>query len=282
MYPAFPQVALDLGATATQVQLTLTTFFVGMALGQLVGGPVSDQRGRRRPLLISLVVLTLASVACAWTSSIWVMMALRFVQGLSGGWAMVTARAIVIDLARGIARAGDQRDRRRWWCRPNRRPAAWRPHSSGGVVALVVVVVAAMAAAMVFAVAVAIPETLPVERRHGGELRATIGAVREVAQPRAICRLPARTGVLNGGHVRLRRHVGVHSAVDERTVAADVLGCLRRQRCRSGAGHPVGRRLGRTCLDPHRDRGGIDSHRPGRAYPAGRPRSGGACHCRLP
>ena len=43
--PAFPAVAADLSATATQVQLTLTTFFVGMALGQLVGGPVSDQRG---------------------------------------------------------------------------------------------------------------------------------------------------------------------------------------------------------------------------------------------
>ena len=47
--PAFPLVGSDLGATATEVQLTLTTYFVGMALGQLIGGPVSDQRGRRRP-----------------------------------------------------------------------------------------------------------------------------------------------------------------------------------------------------------------------------------------
>ena len=51
--PAFPQVAGELSATATQVQLTLTTFFTGMALGQLIGGPVSDQRGRRRPLPLS-------------------------------------------------------------------------------------------------------------------------------------------------------------------------------------------------------------------------------------
>ena len=49
--PAFPIVGHDLHTGATQVQLTLTTFFVGMALGQLVGGPVSDQRGRRGPLL---------------------------------------------------------------------------------------------------------------------------------------------------------------------------------------------------------------------------------------
>src|SRR5689334_6550009 len=58
--PAFPLVAHDLDAGATEVQLTLTTFFVGMALGQLVGGPFSDRVGRRRPLLVSLLVLTAA------------------------------------------------------------------------------------------------------------------------------------------------------------------------------------------------------------------------------
>ena len=73
--PAFPLVAADLHASATQVQLSLTTFFVGMALGQLVGGPVSDQRGRRRPLLAALVVLTVASLACAWSPSIAIMLA---------------------------------------------------------------------------------------------------------------------------------------------------------------------------------------------------------------
>ena len=52
------------------MQLTLTTFFVGMALGQLIGGPVSDARGRRGPLLLALIVLTLASIACAFSPSI--------------------------------------------------------------------------------------------------------------------------------------------------------------------------------------------------------------------
>ena len=99
--PAFPRVAGDLSATATQVQLTLTTFFVGMALGQLIGGPVSDQRGRRRPLLAALVLMTVASIVCALTPSIGVMMAARLVQGFTGGWAMVIGRAIVVDLATG-------------------------------------------------------------------------------------------------------------------------------------------------------------------------------------
>src|SRR5919199_3438643 len=99
--PAFPRVAGDLSATATQVQLTLTTFFVGMALGQLIGGPVSDQRGRRRPLLAAIVLMTLASVACALAPAIGVMLVARFVQGFSGGWAMVIGRAVIVDLPTG-------------------------------------------------------------------------------------------------------------------------------------------------------------------------------------
>jgi DHA1 family bicyclomycin/chloramphenicol resistance-like MFS transporter len=99
--PAFPGVAADLSATATQVQLPLTTFFVGMALGQLVGGPVSDQYGRRRLLVVSAVLMSVASIGCALTPSIGVMMAARFVQGFSGGWAMVIGRAVIVDLARG-------------------------------------------------------------------------------------------------------------------------------------------------------------------------------------
>ena len=99
--PAFPLVARDLGTGATQVQLTLTTFFVGMALGQLLGGPFSDRIGRRRPLLISLVVLSAASVLCAFSPTIGVLMTARLVQGFSGGWAMVIARSIVVDLTSG-------------------------------------------------------------------------------------------------------------------------------------------------------------------------------------
>ncbi|WP_427895746.1 multidrug effflux MFS transporter [Kribbella sp. GL6] len=99
--PAFPLVARDLDAGASEVQLTLTTFFVGMALGQLLGGPVSDRTGRRRPLLVSLAVLTLASALCAFSPSIGLLMLARLVQGFSGGWAMVIARSVVVDLTSG-------------------------------------------------------------------------------------------------------------------------------------------------------------------------------------
>jgi DHA1 family bicyclomycin/chloramphenicol resistance-like MFS transporter len=72
-----------------------------MALGQLLGGPFSDRVGRRRPLLLSLVVLAAASVLCAFSPSIGVLMVARLLQGFSGGWAMVIARSVVVDLTSG-------------------------------------------------------------------------------------------------------------------------------------------------------------------------------------
>ncbi|MBK9695982.1 MAG: multidrug effflux MFS transporter [Propionibacteriaceae bacterium] len=183
--PAFPVVGADLAATASQVQLTLTTFFVGMALGQLVGGPVSDARGRRRPLLVSLVVLTAASVACALAPSIGWMLAARFVQGLAGGWAMVTARAVVVDLARGaglvrslnlVAGVGG--------IAPIVGPLL------GGVILqfsgwrVSFWIVAALGAAMVLAVLASVPESLPEARRHRGGLVDLVRPVREVVSHR--------------------------------------------------------------------------------------------------
>jgi MFS transporter, DHA1 family, multidrug resistance protein len=179
--PAFPQVAGDLSATATQVQLTLTTFFAGMALGQLVGGPISDQRGRRRPLIAATLVMTGASIVCALTPGIGVMMLARFAQGFAGGWAMVIGRAVVVDLATGarlvrvlnvIAAVGG--------IAPIVGPLL-------GAVILQLShwrfsfwAVAALGLAMTVAVAAAVPETLPPERRHGGGLRAFAMAGRQV------------------------------------------------------------------------------------------------------
>jgi drug resistance transporter, Bcr/CflA subfamily len=99
--PGFPKVSAELGASATAVQLTLTTFFAGMGLGQLIGGPFSDQRGRRMPLVAGTVLITIGSVACALAPDITVLTIARLVQGFGGGWAMVIGRAVIVDLARG-------------------------------------------------------------------------------------------------------------------------------------------------------------------------------------
>lgn len=96
--PAFPEMTTDLGTDATGVQLTLTAFLVGAALGQLVFGPLSDRVGRRTPLLAGAVVLVLSSAAAVWAPSLEFLIAARLVQGLSGAAGMVLGRAVVADL----------------------------------------------------------------------------------------------------------------------------------------------------------------------------------------
>lgn len=99
--PAFPQIADDLHASESAVQLTLATFLVAMAVGQLTLGPLSDSWGRRRPVLIGLSVYSLASLACAVAPSIETLMVLRAVQGVAGAAGVVIARAVVRDLFSG-------------------------------------------------------------------------------------------------------------------------------------------------------------------------------------
>lgn len=99
--PALPQMAANLQTTTSLVQLTLTSCLLGLALGQIVIGPNSDVFGRRIPLIISLVVFAITSFLCALVSSIWVLIILRFVQGLAGAGGIVISRAIVRDLYSG-------------------------------------------------------------------------------------------------------------------------------------------------------------------------------------
>lgn len=101
--PAFPRIGDELGASDSAVQLTLTGMLLGLSLGQLVIGPLSDALGRRRPLLVGLAAHTLASVLCAVAPSIGVLAAVRVAQGLSGAALSVVAMAIVRDLFSGVA-----------------------------------------------------------------------------------------------------------------------------------------------------------------------------------
>ena len=103
--PALPALSHDFTADAPEVQLTLSTFFLGLALGQAVIGPLSDALGRRRPLLTGLVAYTLASLLCAFSPTITALIGLRFVQGFTGAAGIVIARAIVRDLHSGVAAA---------------------------------------------------------------------------------------------------------------------------------------------------------------------------------
>ncbi len=90
--PALPALGRGFGANASQVQLTLSACLLGLALGQLVAGPLSDALGRRRPLLVGVAAYTGASLLCVLAPSIGALIAVRFVQGLAGAAGIVIAR----------------------------------------------------------------------------------------------------------------------------------------------------------------------------------------------
>ncbi|MBQ1079969.1 MULTISPECIES: multidrug effflux MFS transporter [unclassified Nocardiopsis] len=99
--PAFPQITRELGATEGQIGLTLTAIMIGMAVGQLVIGPMSDAWGRRGPLLVGVALFTVTSVLCVFVPNVTVFIALRFLQGVAGAAGAVVARAIVRDMFQG-------------------------------------------------------------------------------------------------------------------------------------------------------------------------------------
>lgn len=96
-----PLAAEDLGITTGAAQLTLTVYIIGMAVGQLVIGPLSDKFGRRTPLLIGIAAFVVLSAAIAFSPNLEVMLALRFLQGFAASAGMVLGRAIVHDLVQG-------------------------------------------------------------------------------------------------------------------------------------------------------------------------------------
>ncbi|MFI9046201.1 multidrug effflux MFS transporter [Streptomyces sp. NPDC053427] len=103
--PALPQVTAALHSPAATVQLTLTTCLAGMALGQMIVGPMSDKWGRRRPLLAGMVIYILATALCVVATTAELLIAFRLLQGLAGAAGIVIARAVVRDLYDGVAMA---------------------------------------------------------------------------------------------------------------------------------------------------------------------------------
>jgi len=99
--PVLPNLASDLGTTASAAQLTMTACLFGLAFGQLFAGPLSDRYGRRAPLLAGLLLFTAASVLCAISTSITALVVFRLLQGLGGGVGLVIAQAVGRDIYDG-------------------------------------------------------------------------------------------------------------------------------------------------------------------------------------
>jgi MFS transporter, DHA1 family, multidrug resistance protein len=183
--PALPALATDLGASPSEVQLTLAAVFVGLALGQILAGPVSDAYGRRRPLLVGLATFAAASLSCAVAPNIATLVALRVVQGAAGAAGIVISRAVVRDLFEGTELA-------RFYALTllvNGAAPIVAP-IVGGLILLVTtwhgtfVVLAAIGVAMFVASAVGLEESLPVSARRSGGIAGTVRTFRDVVRDR--------------------------------------------------------------------------------------------------
>ena len=103
--PSFPTLARVFATDIEHIQLTLSAYFIGLAGGQLIYGPLADRFGRRRPLLFGVLLFSLSSTICALASSLEWLIAARFLQALGGCAGMVISRAVVRDLCDPLASA---------------------------------------------------------------------------------------------------------------------------------------------------------------------------------
>jgi MFS transporter, DHA1 family, multidrug resistance protein len=99
--PGLPDLARDLGASQSVAQVSVATFLIGMAGGQVISGPISDAYGRRRPILVSPALFAIASIACAAAPSIALLAFGRLIQGLCAAAGMVISRAVIRDVYAG-------------------------------------------------------------------------------------------------------------------------------------------------------------------------------------
>lgn len=183
--PGLPQLTRDLGASDTGGQLSLSVAMVGLGLGQVLVGPLSDQLGRRRPLIVGVTLFTLAALACALAPSIGLLLVARFLGGLGGGAGAVIARSMVRDLYRGreAARAFGI-TALVFGVAPVVAPllgallmavTGWRG---------IFVAIAACGAALLLA-ALRLPETLPPQRRHDAGLASVFSEFPRVLRDRS-------------------------------------------------------------------------------------------------
>ncbi|MGW3011377.1 multidrug effflux MFS transporter [Streptomyces sp. NPDC001219] len=183
--PALPQVTSALHSPAATVQLTLTTCLAGMALGQMIVGPMSDKWGRRRPLLAGMVIYVLATALCALATNAELLIAFRLLQGLAGAAGIVIARAVVRDLYDGVAMA---RFFSTLMLISGVAPVV-APLIGGQILRFtdwrgVFVVLTAVGVALTLVVWRKLDETLPPARRHSGGLGQTLRTMRDLLADR--------------------------------------------------------------------------------------------------
>jgi len=176
--PALPTLAADLNTSASVVQLSLTFCLLGLALGQLISGPISDARGRRTPLVIGMAVFIIASILCAITSSIVLLCILRLIQGLAGATGIVISRAIVRDYYTGY-------EMTKFFALlmlVNSIAPIIAPTVGGQVMRFtswegIFVILSIIGLGILIGVIFKLPESLPIEKRQTGGIKQTVSSM---------------------------------------------------------------------------------------------------------
>ena len=176
--PALPTLGADLNTSASVVQLSLTFCLLGLALGQLISGPISDARGRRTPLVIGMAVFIIASILCAITSSIVLLCILRLIQGLAGATGIVISRAIVRDYYTGY-------EMTKFFALlmlVNSIAPIIAPTVGGQVMRFtswegIFVILSIIGLGILIGVIFKLPESLPIEKRQTGGIKQTVSSM---------------------------------------------------------------------------------------------------------
>ncbi|MDT0264243.1 multidrug effflux MFS transporter [Jatrophihabitans lederbergiae] len=185
--PGLPRLAADLGSTASTAQLTVTACLIGLAVGQLVAGPMSDALGRRGPLLAGVTVYTAAGLVCAIAPNIALLIVFRGVQGIGGAFALVIAYACVRDQYTGNAAA-------RYFSllllvtglAPILAPLLGAQILSLSGWRAIFLALAVVSGAVLIVCVGALPESLPRQSRQPGGLRATGSVYVRLLQDRSL------------------------------------------------------------------------------------------------
>ena len=200
--PGFPEIAADLDARAPQVQLSLTTCLIGLAVGQVVVGPVSDARGRRGPLAVSLLLFVLSSLLCAMAPDIATLVVGRFLQGFTASAGIVLSRAVVRDVFEGPALTSFFA---LLMVITAVAPMA-APVAGGAVLALpfatwetIFLFLALFGAVIALVALLRLPETLPAERRIPSSLGGSLRTMAVLLRDRSFMGYALIVGLLHGG-----------------------------------------------------------------------------------
>lgn len=200
--PAFPGIAEDLGTSATMVQSSLTSCLLGLAIGQVVIGPISDGQGRRKPLLIATSLFALASVLCAFAPNITTLIAARFVQGFTAAAGVVLSRAVVRDVFSGKALT-------KFFALLmviNAVAPMMAPIAGGAILSFeftnwqsIFIFLAFIGVLIVVIIALMLKETLPPENRTPSSLGATVMTMGNLLKDRSFIGYALVVGFVHGG-----------------------------------------------------------------------------------